>query len=78
MAGCDMANGLASSITVSSPSARRARIARRVGSESAAKVLSRLYIATRLYNFNVIFKQPLHMHENLLHGRREAKIGKKM
>ena len=38
MAGIDMANGSASSVTVTSPSASRSRIARRVGSASAAKV----------------------------------------
>lgn len=42
MAGREMANGSASSVTGESPRASRARIARRVGSASAAKVESRL------------------------------------
>src|SRR3981189_2316619 len=41
MAGCVTSNGSANSITVASPDARRARIARRVGSASAAKAPSR-------------------------------------
>ncbi len=41
IAGCDISNGSASSITDASPEARRDRIARRVGSASAAKVASR-------------------------------------
>ena len=45
IAGCDIWNGLASSMTVVSPSARRARMARRVGSERAEKVASRLGMA---------------------------------
>ena len=40
IAGCEMANGSASSLTVASPSASRARIPRRVGSARAAKVRS--------------------------------------
>ena len=38
IAGMDISNGLASSVTEVSPSASRARMARRVGSASAAKV----------------------------------------
>lgn len=38
MAGSDMANGSASRVTVDSPRASRARMARRVGSDRAAKV----------------------------------------
>ena len=38
MAGMLMSNGWASSVTVASPRDRRARIARRVGSASAANV----------------------------------------
>src|SRR5687768_11728295 len=41
MAGWLISNGLASSVTVASPVASRARIARRVGSARAAKVRSR-------------------------------------
>ena len=40
MAGWLISNGAASSITVASPLASRARIARRVGSASAANVRS--------------------------------------
>src|SRR5260221_31017 len=40
MAGWDMEKGLASSFTEASPEARRARMARRVGSARAAKVAS--------------------------------------
>jgi hypothetical protein len=40
-AGCDIAKGSASSLTVASPDARRARIARRVGSARAPKIASR-------------------------------------
>src|SRR5437867_5000751 len=53
MAGWLMAKGLARSVTEASPEARRARIARRVGSASAAKVASRRWadgIASWLYN----------------------------
>src|SRR5256885_3179925 len=41
IAGWLISNGAASSVTVASPSASRTRIARRVGSASAAKVVSR-------------------------------------
>jgi hypothetical protein len=41
MAGWVMANGWASSVTVASPRARRARIALRVGSAMAEKAASR-------------------------------------
>jgi hypothetical protein len=40
-AGCDIAKGSASSLTVTSPDAKRARIARRVGSARAPKMASR-------------------------------------
>ena len=41
MAGSETSKGAANSQTVASPSARRARMARRVGSERAPKVASR-------------------------------------
>lgn len=40
-AGNDMSNGVAISVTLAGPFASRVRIARRVGSESAPKVVSR-------------------------------------
>ena len=49
MAGCEIANGAASSLTVASPDASRAKIARRVGSESALNVASKLRFADTLY-----------------------------
>lgn len=51
MAGSEMSNGSASSVTDHSPRASLARIARRVGSASAENVASRepsLYLTTRL------------------------------
>src|SRR6185437_658599 len=57
IAGWVIANGSASSITGASPAARRARIARRVGSASAENVASRWRersIANRLYNHLII------------------------
>ena len=42
IAGMVISNGLASSVTEASPEVRRARIARRVGSASAAKTALRL------------------------------------
>jgi len=39
MAGKDIEKGAANSVTVNSPWARRARMARRVGSDRAAKVV---------------------------------------
>src|SRR5882724_8686655 len=63
MAGCVILNGSASSLIVVSPSARRARIARLVGSASAAKAASRfsmwglLYINRILYNYRPIVKR---------------------
>jgi hypothetical protein len=47
-AGRDMAKGAAREVTVDSPRARRARMARRVGSERAAKVASREELSTGL------------------------------
>jgi hypothetical protein len=44
IAGCEIGNGAASSVTVASPRASRARIARRVGSASAANLVSRPFI----------------------------------
>jgi hypothetical protein len=41
MAGMLISNGSASSVTEASPDVRRARIARRVGSASAAKLVLR-------------------------------------
>ena len=49
-AGWLIANGFASSSTVASPCASRARIARRVGSASAEKAASRVSITNYLYN----------------------------
>ena len=46
IAGWLIANGSASSLTVASPEASRARIARRVGSASAAKVASSVAVAS--------------------------------
>jgi len=59
IAGWVIANGLARSVTDASPDARRARIARLVGSASAAKVASRrwgadLFITDGFYNQVVI------------------------
>src|SRR4029077_18448046 len=54
MAGCEILKGSASSPAVASPSASRPRIARRVGSESAEKVMSSLFITIMLYNKEVI------------------------
>ena len=45
MAGCVIANGSASCMTVASPSASRLRMARRVGSASAEKAVSRAGMA---------------------------------
>ena len=50
IAGWVMANGSASSFTVASPDARRARMARRVGSARAAKVASRRVVAVCITN----------------------------
>jgi len=52
LAGCVISKGSASSITVASPLASRARIARRVGSAKAAKAASRFnpkFISINLY-----------------------------
>ena len=49
-AGRLMAKGLASSVTEVSPSANRARMARRVGSERAENAVSRLNLTIRLNN----------------------------
>src|SRR5882672_87023 len=61
MAGWLIANGSASSVTDASPEARRARIARRVGSARAANVASSwselgLFITFKLYNLMIILK----------------------
>src|SRR4051812_5765624 len=63
MAGCEIANGSASSLTVASPSASRARIPRRVESASAANVRSsdspgfmNPCLVRRLYNVKIIFR----------------------
>src|SRR2546422_10252617 len=45
----EIANGSASSVTDASPDARRARIARRVGSARAAKMVSRRCVACITY-----------------------------
>ncbi len=50
-------NGSANSLTVASPLARRARIARRVGSAKAEKAASRLCITYSLYKSVFIVKQ---------------------
>src|SRR5579862_8257059 len=55
-AGCVISKGSASSITVASPSARRARIARRVGSAKAEKAASSPSIISSLYNYLLIVK----------------------
>jgi len=58
MAGWLIAKGFISSVTVASPDASRARIALRVGSANAAKVLSSLSalsITIQLYNHIVIY-----------------------
>src|SRR6202035_2550336 len=57
MAGCVISNGSANSLTVASPLARRARIARRVGSAKAEKAASRLCIRYNLYKLVFIVKQ---------------------
>ena len=58
MAGCDIANGAASSATLASPSVSRARIARRVGSASAPKTASSWSAITRsFYNEFVMYCQ---------------------
>src|SRR5947207_11110934 len=54
IAGWLMRKGFASSITPASPPARRARIARRVGSASAAKVWSRRLAVTRIKPYGYI------------------------
>ena len=56
MAGWVILNGSANAITVASPRARRARIARRVGSARAKNVVSSLSITHILYNNLVIYK----------------------
>src|SRR5581483_1103824 len=57
MAGCVISNGFANSVTVASPLARRARIARRVGSARAEKVASRsAFISYTLYKLFLIVK----------------------
>src|SRR5512134_731426 len=59
MAGWLISNGSASSVTVASPVASRARMARRVGSAKAAKVRSRgteVCITVELYNVVVIYR----------------------
>src|SRR5215831_10420635 len=58
IAGWEISNGSASSFTVAWPDAKRANIARRVGSASAAKVASRwlvFCITIKLYNQVVIY-----------------------
>src|SRR5260370_30522812 len=60
IAGCVISKGLASSITVASPLARRARIARRVGSAKAEKKGSRFSvfdISNTLYKVYLIVKE---------------------
>src|SRR5712692_7437273 len=57
IAGCVTWKGSASSITVASPLARRARMARRVGSAKAEKAASRLCIGHSLYKPRLIVKQ---------------------
>jgi hypothetical protein len=55
-AGRVISNGSVSSMTVASPWAKRARIARRVGSARAEKPASRLYIGLSLYKSYLIAK----------------------
>ena len=74
IAGWLMANGLASSMTVASPCISRARIARRVGSAKALKVLSSsagvMSITNRLYNILVMDNWAL-----LSSGQKDAAAG---
>ena len=59
MAGCVISNGSANSLTVASPLARRARIARRVGSAKAEKAESRfspVFISITLYKYFITVK----------------------
>src|SRR5882672_2023201 len=76
MAGCVISKGAASSITVASPLARRARIARRVGSAKAEKAASRFeieYISNTLYKNRLIVKKKI---SSLL--RRQSSFGKRI
>src|SRR5579871_214621 len=58
IAGCVISNGLANSLTVASPRASRANIARRVGSARAANEAFRANdISDNLYKYRVIVKQ---------------------
>src|ERR1700730_14380608 len=60
IAGCVISKGADSSITVASPLARRARIARRVGSAKAEKAAARftfLFISLSLYKLLLIYCQ---------------------
>src|SRR3989442_13042676 len=73
MAGWLIANGSASSVTEAWPDASRARIARRVGSASAANVASRLavFITDRLYKGGRVGRQapPIHLPTRLAPSR---------
>src|ERR1700676_4655630 len=57
IAGCVISNGSANSLTVASPLARGARIARRVGSAKEEKEAWRLFITYNLYKYSFIVKQ---------------------
>src|ERR1035438_3936328 len=56
IAGCVILNGPANSITVASPLARRASMARLVGSAKAANAASSPSISIRLYKYLLIVK----------------------
>src|SRR3569833_2655992 len=56
MAGAEMGKGSANSPTVVSPRARRARMARRVGSARAANAASGFFITSTLINKTVKYK----------------------
>lgn len=66
IAGRDMSNGWANSVTDDSPRARRVRIARRVGSASAANVVSRLRSEYLTIWLSIAGRSPAVKHE--MHG----------
>src|SRR5688572_21431773 len=75
MAGWLISNGSASSVTVASPVASRARMARRVGSARAAKVRSRrseACITVHFHNVLVIYKGKTGQSRLLGHYSRDA------
>src|SRR5580658_2263928 len=74
IAGCVISNGSASSITVASPLANRARIDRRVGSERAANTPSSCCITSMLYNYIVIFNTS----RSVVHELAVEKVGSRV